>query len=52
MQTLVGLLLAWGGTLGAGTRATAPVLAEQPLEAPSFALLYTNDTRGYLESCG
>lgn len=52
MQTLLGSLLVWAATLGAGSRTVAPVLEEQPLEQPSFALLYTGDARGYLESCG
>jgi len=52
MQALLGSLLVWAATLGAGTRTAAPALEEQPLEQPSFALLYTGDARGYLESCG
>ncbi len=38
--------------LGNGQRAADPVVEEQPLEAPSFALIHTNDTRGFLEGCG
>jgi len=52
MHAVVGLLLTWAATLGVGARTVAPVLEEQPLEQPSFVLLYTGDTRGYLESCG
>jgi len=52
MQVVLGTLVAWAAMLGAGMRATAPVVEEQPLAEPSFAVLYTNDTRGYLESCG
>jgi hypothetical protein len=52
MHAAIGSLLVWAAMLGAGARTEAPVLEEQPLAAPSFALLYTGDTRGYLESCG
>jgi hypothetical protein len=52
MHAVLGSLLVWAATLGAGTRTGPPVLQEQPLEQPSFVLLYTGDTRGYLESCG
>jgi hypothetical protein len=52
MHVLTGALLAWTALLGVGTRSEAPVVEPQPLDQPSFALLYTNDTRGYLEACG
>ncbi len=32
--------------------AVEPIVEGQPLESPSFVLIHTNDTRGYLESCG
>jgi hypothetical protein len=52
MRAVVGPLLIWLATLGSGVRTAAPAMDEQPLEQPTFALLYTGDTRGYLESCG
>jgi hypothetical protein len=52
MQAVVGTLLLWTATLGAGVRTAPPVIEEQPLAQSSLALLYTGDTRGYLESCG
>jgi len=45
------LLLVAGALLGVD-RPEAPVVVEQPLAKPSFVLFHTNDTRGYLESCG
>ena len=52
MSAALGLLTAWVTMLGAGMRPAAPVVETQPLDQPSFVLLYTNDTRGYLEGCG
>ena len=55
MQTVLGALLMLAAPI-ADTSAThssrEPVVEEQPLEAPTFALIHTNDTRGYLEACG
>ena len=48
---MAGLLLVLGNGLD-GQRAANPVVEEQPLEAATFALIHTNDTRGYLEGCG
>ena len=30
----------------------SPTVQSQPLPQPTFALVHTNDTRGYLEACG
>ncbi len=45
------ILLTLAALLGVD-RPEAPVVEQQPLAKPSFVLFHTNDTRGYLESCG
>ena len=47
---LSGLLLLLGA--GGAPRPEPPAVETQPLAHPTFVLLHTNDTRGYLESCG
>ena len=45
------ILLTLAALLGAD-RPEAPIVEPQPLAHPAFVLFHTNDTRGYLESCG
>lgn len=52
MYAVVAPLLVWVAMLGTGARTTVPELVDQPIEEPTFVLLYTGNTRGYLESCG
>ncbi|MGQ9729725.1 MAG: multiheme c-type cytochrome [Candidatus Zipacnadales bacterium] len=47
-----GLLALWAALKSGPVRPEAPIIEQQPLEQPTFALIHTNDTRGYLESCG
>ena len=46
------LLLAAPLTRQAELETVPPAVEDQPLDEPSFVLIHTNDTRGYLESCG
>ena len=50
LTTLFLMAAVFGGTRA--PRPEAPVVEQQPLARPDFVLLHTNDTRGYLESCG
>ena len=55
MRVALAALLALAAPVGdtpEGRRPVGPVVEEQPLEDVSFALIHTNDTRGYLEACG
>jgi len=55
MRVVLAALLALAAPVGdtpEDRRPVGPVVEEQPLEATTFALLHTNDTRGYLEACG
>lgn len=49
---VTGILLTALGNGPNGQQTADPVVEEQPLEAPTFALIHTNDTRGFLEGCG
>ncbi len=49
---MAGLLLTALGNGPNGQRAADPVVEPQPLEAATFAIVHTNDTRGFLEGCG